>query len=165
LDLGDMGVDMEGRTVLTVRQGIGRKDRIVPVGPEVDKLLRTHVSATGRHHGADCRLVLATDRAAPHRKVAALSTRTLSRVVKQLAADAGIEAKRISPHALRHTFALRTLRSGANVVAVARLLGHANIATTQRYVDHLSASELRDAIPPLPLSQTIEVDGPKVLRT
>src|SRR5205085_1811059 len=59
-------------------------------------------------------------------------------------------AKRISPHALRHTYALRALRHTGNVMAVAKLLGHAQLSTTQRYVDHLDLSELRQAVPPLP---------------
>ncbi len=68
-----------------------------------------------------------------------------------LVAAAGIAAKQISPHSLRHTYALRALRHGGNVVAVSKLLGHASIATTQRYLDHLQLSELRRAVPYLPL--------------
>lgn len=45
---------------------------------------------------------------------------------------------------------MRSLRAGGNVVAVSKLLGHASIATTQRYVDHLAMGELRQAVPPLP---------------
>jgi integrase/recombinase XerD len=63
----------------------------------------------------------------------------------------GINAKRVSPHTLRHSYALRCLRHGGNVVAVSKLLGHRSISTTQRYVDHLALRELRAAVPPLPL--------------
>ena len=70
--------------------------------------------------------------------------------MKSAARWAGIEAKVISPHTLRHTFAVRALRAGHDVEAVRRLLGHASIATTQRYVDHLELGELRAAVPPLP---------------
>jgi integrase/recombinase XerD len=62
----------------------------------------------------------------------------------------GVAAKRVTPHSLRHTYAIRCLRSGGNVVAVAKLLGHSSIATTQRYVDHLAVSELRSTVPALP---------------
>jgi site-specific recombinase XerD len=64
---------------------------------------------------------------------------------------AGLAAKAISPHALRHTYAIRALRAGGNVIAVQKLLGHASVATTQRYLDHLALGELRAAVPPLPV--------------
>ncbi|MEE9278264.1 MAG: hypothetical protein V3V06_07625 [Dehalococcoidia bacterium] len=35
-------------------------------------------------------------------------------------------------------------------MAVSKLLGHASVATTQRYLDHLAIAELRDAVPALP---------------
>jgi len=80
-----------------------------------------------------------------------LSTRAVGDVVNRCTIAAGIDAKHVSPHALRHTFALRSLRSGGNVVAVSKLLGHASITATQRYVDHLALGELRAAVPDLPL--------------
>jgi site-specific recombinase XerD len=64
---------------------------------------------------------------------------------------AGIAARQISPHALRHACALRALRHGGNVVAVSKLLGHASIATTQRFLDHLQATELRRGVPHVPV--------------
>lgn len=39
-----------------------------------------------------------------------------------------------------------------HVIAVQKLLGHASLATTQRYLDQMAPSELRAAVPPLPLS-------------
>jgi site-specific recombinase XerD len=46
--------------------------------------------------------------------------------------------------------AIRSLRGGASVVAVSKVLGHASIATTKRYLDHLELGELRLALPVLP---------------
>ena len=66
---------------------------------------------------------------------------------RRTALRAGIDAKAVSPHALRHTFAIRALRNGARrQLAVAKLLGHASVVTTQRYLDHLETAELRTAI-------------------
>lgn len=55
-------------------------------------------------------------------------------------------AARIVIHSLRHTFAVRLLRAGASIYAVSALLGHASVATTERYYGHLHTQTLRGAI-------------------
>ena len=80
-----------------------------------------------------------------------LSTRAVGDVVKRVATVARVTAKRITPHSCRHTYAIRALRAGGNIVAVSKLLGHASITTTQRYLDHLKLDELRAAVPRLPM--------------
>jgi len=67
------------------------------------------------------------------------------------------DAKKISPHSLRHGYALRALRQGAKVPALQKLLGHASVATTSLYVDHLDLAELRAAVPTLPGKPAAEV--------
>lgn len=55
-------------------------------------------------------------------------------------------AKPISAHSLRHTAAVTWIKNGAPVTAVRKLLGHASLETTQRYVDHLEMDELKAAM-------------------
>lgn len=151
LELGDVFEDASGGCSLHVRAGKGRKDRIVPIGVEVEAAVKAYLRDTARYLGGPGRLLLAVDKGAATRTKRGLSTRAISRIVKELAMSAGIVTKKVSPHALRHSYATRSLKAGANVVAVGKLLGHSNIATTQRYVDHLASTELRSAVPPLPM--------------
>ena len=150
LSIADIIEDQDGFVSLFVVLGKGRKDRLVPIGAEVDALLRTYLVESDRHLGDDGRLFLANDRGATTRGRTGLTTRSLARLITDLALRAGIAAKRVTPHSLRHTYAIRCLRAGGNVIAVGKLLGHSSIATTQRYVDHLAVSELRSTVPSLP---------------
>ena len=159
LQVSDIFEDADGGTMLFVRRGKGAKDRQVPIGPEVDALLRAYLVASGRFLGGDGPLFLANDRGAAGRKKVGLTTRAISRLVGEMAIAAGISARKVTAHSLRHCYAIRCLRAGGNVVAVAKLLGHSSISTTQRYVDHLAVSELRSAVPALPLAGVEGIDA------
>jgi site-specific recombinase XerD len=61
-----------------------------------------------------------------------ISTQGIARVIVRSAQSAGI-SNRVTPHMLRHTVATLLLRFGADIRVVQEVLGHASIATTQRY--------------------------------
>jgi site-specific recombinase XerD len=71
-----------------------------------------------------------------------LTTRSVERIVKEYATFSGI-ARKVTPHVLRHSFATNLLGNGADIRAVQRMLGHANISTTQIYT-HVTDKELKD---------------------
>ena len=69
-----------------------------------------------------------------------LSTQGIANIISQFRKDAGIE-RHITPHMLRHTVATLLLRNGVDIRVVQEFLGHASIATTQRYT-HISKDHL-----------------------
>lgn len=71
-----------------------------------------------------------------------LTSRTVQRIVKKYAAQAGI-IKKITPHVLRHSFATDLLSSGANIRSVQEMLGHSNLSTTQIYT-HITNQQLKE---------------------
>jgi integrase/recombinase XerD len=82
-----------------------------------------------------------------------LSTQGIANIIAQFRRDAGIE-RHITPHMLRHTVATLLLRNGMDIRVVQEFLGHASIATTQRYThvvkEHL-IGELKKHHPSLSL--------------
>lgn len=157
LDIKDIRTDAAGGTLIHVRQGKGSKDRMVPVRKEVGQAVDAYLKASSRKRGDGGPLFLSEDRAMGARDCWRLTTKSASRIVKALADMAGIR-KRISPHALRHTFAFTSYMYCRNLVAIQKLLGHATIATTQRYVAHLDELDLRKATP----ASLVGARGPRV---
>lgn len=146
VDVKDILDDAGGGTIIHVRQGKGNKDRLMPVRKEVRKAIEVYLTASHRKLGDLGPLFMSEDRAMSCRESWRLTTRSATRIIKSAVEIAGIE-KRVSPHALRHTFAFASYLYSHNIVAVQHLLGHATVNTTLRYVSHLDKLQLRSAIP------------------
>jgi len=116
-----------GSLVLT---GKGSKQRVVPVGlPAIQwtqRYLRDLRPELARFpDGRDQHRLLLSNRGKPLERVA------VWQLVKKYAAVAGLQD--VHPHTLRHSFATHLVVGGANLRVVQEFLGHANIATTERY--------------------------------
>src|SRR5207248_7415470 len=129
-------VDLEDRIVRCL--GKGSKERIVPIGREAVDALRRYL-ARGRPY-LDKR----------HRPELFLNAQGgwLTRagaflILRRLAAAAGLEANRVHPHLLRHSFATHLLEGGADLRSVQEMLGHADLSTTERYT-HVSDRRRRE---------------------
>ncbi|HEY7477595.1 MAG TPA: tyrosine recombinase [Actinomycetota bacterium] len=131
LSLGD--VDATRARVLV--HGKGQKDREVPLSDFARDAVDAWLGA-GRP-----RLARAGSRALfVNRRGARVGTRDIRRVVERYGRQL-LPGRRVTPHTLRHSFATHLLEGGADIRAVQELLGHASVATTQRYT-HVSRARL-----------------------
>lgn len=116
--------------------GKGRKERIVPAGRPVLRLLERYLR--------EARPLLAKEESVPNLFISyrgkALNRERIWAVVKDAAKEAGI-MKNIHPHTLRHSFASHLLQNGADLRMIQEMLGHADISTTQIYT-HVEQSRL-----------------------
>ncbi len=136
--------DVKRNGVIHVRQGKGGKDRTVPCPSTVTAALRAVIE--DRTSGP---LFLSADRAARSREESRMTTRAAALALKRALEAAGV-SRRISPHSLRHTYAVRFLRATRNVEGLRNVLGHSSLTVTSRYSAHLAIEELQKTVPELP---------------
>ena len=74
-----------------------------------------------------------------------LTRQRFAQILKDLAQAAEVDEDRVSPHVLRHAFATHLLSRGADLRSVQKMLGHADIATTQIYT-HIISDKLKDVV-------------------
>ncbi len=117
--------------------GKGRKERIVPIGRKALGAIENYLAAVpfpALHEERRPLFLNRNGRRLSGRTVARTVARSASRLPKSL---------RVTPHALRHSYATHLLDGGADLRAIQELLGHTRLSTTQRYT-HLTADRLAE---------------------
>jgi integrase/recombinase XerC len=134
LDLQDLL--MEQRTLRVF--GKGQKERLVPFHVSAAEVLNTYLAHRGR---------FLAEKGLPPSQALFLNQRggrltptSVRTFLSEALEEASLRAK-ISPHALRHSFATHLLNRGMDLRAIQELLGHASLSTTQRYT-HLDLEHL-----------------------
>ncbi|MCP4329184.1 MAG: site-specific tyrosine recombinase XerD [Alphaproteobacteria bacterium] len=116
-------------------RGKGEKERAVPLSDPARDALVAYRAVRRRHlkGGAESKWLFPSRAASGH-----LTRHRFGQLLKELAAAAGIEPRRVSPHVLRHAFATHLLDRGADLRSVQEMLGHSDISTTQIYTHVIS---------------------------
>lgn len=131
--------------------GKGRIERVCPFGQSVSRALRLWL----QHRGT----TEPTDRLFVTRFGEPLNVDIFGHHFKKLTRAAGIEGKRVSAHGLRHGFALEFLKGGGDCFVLQRLLGHADLEMTRRYVNESQADILSRARQSSPLDRMGSLPG------
>ena len=120
--------------------GKGNKERLVPVSPFLAKQLLRYRTVRDSYF-EDKRFpegfVFVSNRGKQ------LTPEVIGMFLKQAAKEVGVNPQvRVSPHTCRHTFAHLQLKNGLDLYSLSRLMGHENVAITQRYLAGLQNTEI-----------------------
>jgi integrase/recombinase XerD len=134
LEMSDF--DPEAQT-LTINDGKGHKDRVVPLGPTAAAIVGDYI-ARARPKLMNAR---ATSMLFISKNGLPLDFKRIITIVRKHVRRAGID-KPVRPHRLRHACATHMLKGGADIRHIQKLLGHASLQTTQIYT-HVEISDLK----------------------
>jgi integrase/recombinase XerD len=112
--------------VLYVRQGKGRKDRIIPIPEKTNEVLSKYIKG----------------RKIKNKKLFEVSKDMIWRRLEKLKEVLKIK-KEITPHGLRHTYATHLLEAGVDIRIIQMLLGHSFVGTTEIYTK-VGINELKE---------------------
>ena len=111
--------DVMGNTII-VRQGKGKKDRVIPLENELSNILGVYI-----------------DNMKPSDKIFGVKPRQINNIIYKYNPN-------VHAHTFRHSFAVHCLKSGVNLRSLQKMLGHSTITTTQIYLDLSGADVAED---------------------
>lgn len=120
---------IRNRPFLMIR-GKGGKERLVPISDRARKAVENWLE----YVDAERQFLFPS-------RTGHISRIRLYQIIKELAAQSGLNPAKLSPHVLRHAFATHLLEGGADLRALQTLLGHSDISTTQIYT-HVDSARL-----------------------
>jgi integrase/recombinase XerD len=131
---------------MIVVRGKGNKERLVPLNEASRQAMTDYLAAMDilrpetRKTTATSKWLFPSFGESGH-----LTRQHFARDLKELAVSAGLAARLVSPHVLRHAFASHLLHNGADLRIVQTLLGHTDISTTQIYT-HVVEDRLKSLV-------------------
>ncbi len=125
-------IDFTSREI-TVRQGKGRKDRVVPLVKQAEAALKAYLTVRDAQPEYDEVFIA--------RNGTSMDQRTVRYRIQKYYKEAGIK-KKASVHTLRHTFSTHQIHNGLKINQLKEVLGHRRMETTYKYV-HLDRTNLR----------------------
>lgn len=133
-------INFDKRQILV--RGKGNKERLIPIADKAAKMILDYFELRREFIRGRKSVWLFPSKlsAAGH-----ITRGAFFKNLKEVAVLAGISPERVSPHVLRHSFATHLLHNGADLRSVQKMLGHADIATTEIYT-HIMSSELLDEV-------------------
>ncbi len=124
IDLDVADFDQASKT-LRVRNGKGRKDRLLPMPRTLDKAIGVYLAERPK---TPCEALFVNRN---HRRLHACS---LQRMMQRWLREADLAHKDYTLHSLRHTYATQSLRAGVDVRTLQQLMGHEDLSTTAGYL-------------------------------
>jgi len=135
LRIDDLYHKLGGKDAILVKEGKGKKQRLVPYGAHITVLRLVHkwLNTAGISVGAVFRGVTKGGQLLD----SAITVRTFERRLARY----GVDGLTIAPHDLRRTYAKQQYANGMDIIAIRDNLGHEDIKTTQRYIGEMDAQK------------------------
>ncbi|MGB5863057.1 MAG: site-specific tyrosine recombinase [Sulfitobacter sp.] len=136
--------------------GKGGKERMVPLSSDARDAMALWIKMRDEAEAARALKKHPTSKFLfpSHGKAGHLTRHRFYLLIKEIAAAAGVDPGKVTPHTLRHAFATHLLAGGADLRAIQTMLGHADVATTEIYTHVLEARLSELVLDHHPLSDT-----------